>query len=169
MKNRCPALPALFTWVSLQISASAQQTDQWFGTIRPPLAPPIGEVQDRILPGGSYQDRFAVGDGFDSLTFSVTDVSFGANLLYYLRQDGTGSRSWRSPPRTSVTERTCSTTCEVPVTSPRPAFSGAWGCWGCSWRRGNGGGRWRGGVLLRWPWEGAEGGGLQKGRIWTLP
>ena len=190
VRNRCPALPALLTCVSLQMSASAQQSDQWFGTIRPPLAPPVGEIQDRIfigdnfqglvyadqdllgqgttatmfytvrhdlvsgmaqldtigtpiaphvgpfvtdqfslgsleynalafaapdlslgptslyflrrdlatpqfgtitLPGGSYQDRFAIGDGFDSLTFSATDVSFGANLLYYLRQDGTGT------------------------------------------------------------------------------
>lgn len=190
MRNRCSTLPAFLACVTFQMSVLAYETDMWFGTIRPPLAPPIGEVTDRILigdnfqglvyadqdllgqgttatmfytvrhdvvsglahldtigtpiaphvgpfvmdqfslgsldynalafaapdlslgstslyylrrdptdpqfgtispPGGSYQDRFGIGQGIDSMTFSATDVSFGANLLYYLRQDVDGT------------------------------------------------------------------------------
>jgi len=43
-----------------------------------------------ITPGGVVgvvQDQFAVGTGFDALTFAATDVGYGANLFYYIRHD----------------------------------------------------------------------------------
>ncbi len=46
-----------------------------------------------IKPGGAtgvVADLFAVGNNFDALTFSATDVGFGANLFYYLRHDING-------------------------------------------------------------------------------
>ena len=46
-----------------------------------------------ITPGGAVgvaADHFVVGNNFDSLTFSATDVGYGANLLYYVRHDAAG-------------------------------------------------------------------------------
>jgi uncharacterized repeat protein (TIGR01451 family) len=46
-----------------------------------------------ITPGGAVgvtADHFVVGNDFDALTFSATDVGFGANLFYYVRHDATG-------------------------------------------------------------------------------
>ncbi len=47
-----------------------------------------------IKPGGAVgvvADLFPVGNNFDALTFSATDVGYGANLFYYLRHDINGS------------------------------------------------------------------------------
>ncbi len=46
-----------------------------------------------ITPGGVVgvvADKFVVGQRFDSLTFSATDVGYGANLFYYVRHDASG-------------------------------------------------------------------------------
>ena len=46
-----------------------------------------------ITPGGVVgvvTDRFVVGSNFDALTFSATDLGYGANLFYYVRHDATG-------------------------------------------------------------------------------
>ncbi len=46
-----------------------------------------------ITPGGAVgvvADKFVVGQRFDSLTFSATDVGYGANLFYYVRHDASG-------------------------------------------------------------------------------
>jgi uncharacterized repeat protein (TIGR01451 family) len=46
-----------------------------------------------ITPGGAVgvvADLFVVGNNFDALTFSGTDVGYGANMFYYLRHDNTG-------------------------------------------------------------------------------
>jgi len=46
-----------------------------------------------ISPGGAVgvaADHFIVGNNFDSLTFSATDVGYGANLFYYVRHDAAG-------------------------------------------------------------------------------
>jgi len=46
-----------------------------------------------ITPGGAVgvvADHFVVGNNFDSLTFSATDVGYGANLFYYVRHDAAG-------------------------------------------------------------------------------
>lgn len=46
-----------------------------------------------ITPGGAVglaADHFIVGNNFDSLTFSATDVGYGANLFYYVRHDAAG-------------------------------------------------------------------------------
>jgi hypothetical protein len=47
-----------------------------------------------ITPGGAVgvvADKFVVGNNFDALTFSATDVGYGANLFYYVRHDGAGN------------------------------------------------------------------------------
>ncbi len=76
----------LLTLVTLAASAGgtawAADYDQsmWFGTIRPPLAPPTGEVVDRIF----------VGDNFKGLTYADQDL-FGLGttptLFYSIRHD----------------------------------------------------------------------------------
>jgi uncharacterized repeat protein (TIGR01451 family) len=46
-----------------------------------------------ITPGGVVgvtTDHFVVGSQFDALTFTATDVGFGANLFYYVRHDAAG-------------------------------------------------------------------------------
>jgi hypothetical protein len=46
-----------------------------------------------ITPGGVVgvtADHFVVGTNFDALTFSATDVGYGANLFYYVRHDANG-------------------------------------------------------------------------------
>jgi hypothetical protein len=46
-----------------------------------------------ITPGGAVgvtTDHFVVGNNFDALTFSASDVGFGANLFYYVRHDADG-------------------------------------------------------------------------------
>jgi len=46
-----------------------------------------------ITPGGVVgvtSDHFVVGNNFDALTFTATDVGYGANLFYYVRHDSTG-------------------------------------------------------------------------------
>ena len=46
-----------------------------------------------ITPGGAVgvvSDHFVVGNHFDALTFTATDVGYGANLFYYVRHDATG-------------------------------------------------------------------------------
>jgi len=46
-----------------------------------------------ITPGGAVgvvTDHFVVGNDFDSLTFSATDVGYGANLFYYVRHNAAG-------------------------------------------------------------------------------
>jgi hypothetical protein len=46
-----------------------------------------------ITPGGVVgvtADHFVVGSNFDALTFSATDVGYGANLFYYIRHDAAG-------------------------------------------------------------------------------
>jgi uncharacterized repeat protein (TIGR01451 family) len=46
-----------------------------------------------ITPGGTVgviADHFIVGPQFDSVTFSATDLGYGANLFYYLRHDPSG-------------------------------------------------------------------------------
>jgi hypothetical protein len=39
---------------------------------------------------GVTADQFIVGSNFDALTFTATDVGYGANLFYYVRHDATG-------------------------------------------------------------------------------
>ncbi len=46
-----------------------------------------------ITPGGEVgviADHFVVGVNFDALTFTATDVGYGANLFYYVRHDASG-------------------------------------------------------------------------------
>ena len=46
-----------------------------------------------ITPGGVVgvtTDHFVVGSNFDALTFTATDVGYGANLFYYVRHDASG-------------------------------------------------------------------------------
>jgi uncharacterized repeat protein (TIGR01451 family) len=46
-----------------------------------------------ITPGGVVgvtADHFVVGTNFDALTYTATDVGYGANLFYYVRHDATG-------------------------------------------------------------------------------
>jgi uncharacterized repeat protein (TIGR01451 family) len=46
-----------------------------------------------ITPGGTVgvtADHFVAGTNFDALTFTATDVGYGANLFYYVRHDATG-------------------------------------------------------------------------------
>jgi hypothetical protein len=46
-----------------------------------------------ITPGGVVgvtADHFVVGNNFDALTYTATDVGYGANLFYYVRHDATG-------------------------------------------------------------------------------
>ena len=46
-----------------------------------------------ITPGGVVgvtADHFVVGNNFDALTFTATDVGYGANLFYYVRHDVNG-------------------------------------------------------------------------------
>jgi hypothetical protein len=46
-----------------------------------------------ITPGGIVgvtTDHFVVGRNFDGLTFTATDVGYGADLFYYVRHDATG-------------------------------------------------------------------------------
>jgi hypothetical protein len=46
-----------------------------------------------ITPGGAVgvtTDHFVVGHNFRALTFTATDVGYGANLFYYIRRDATG-------------------------------------------------------------------------------
>ena len=64
-----------------------------FGTINPALP-------------GTVTDRFTVGDDFDALVFTSTDVGFGANLFYYLRHDSTGLSIFGTiSPTGTVTDR----------------------------------------------------------------
>lgn len=47
-----------------------------------------------IKPGGAVgvvEDQFVAGNDFDSITFSATDVGYGANLFYYVRHDVSGA------------------------------------------------------------------------------
>jgi len=49
-----------------------------------------GSIFGSITPGGVVgvtTDHKVVGTNFDALTFSATDVGFGANLFYYVRHD----------------------------------------------------------------------------------
>ncbi len=39
---------------------------------------------------GVTADHFVVGNNFDALTFTATDIGYGANLFYYIRHDATG-------------------------------------------------------------------------------
>jgi hypothetical protein len=46
-----------------------------------------------ITPGGVVgvtADHFVVGSNFKALTYTATDVGYGANLFYYIRRDATG-------------------------------------------------------------------------------
>jgi hypothetical protein len=46
-----------------------------------------------ITPGGAVgvvADHFVVGSNFDALTFTATDIGYGANLFYYVRHDASG-------------------------------------------------------------------------------
>ncbi|MDB6066279.1 MAG: hypothetical protein JWR26_2487 [Pedosphaera sp.] len=46
-----------------------------------------------ITPGGVVgvvSDKFVLGNNFDSLTFSATDVGYGANMFYYVRHNAAG-------------------------------------------------------------------------------
>jgi uncharacterized repeat protein (TIGR01451 family) len=46
-----------------------------------------------LSPGGVTgvtTDRFVVGTNFDALTYTATDLGFGANMFYYLRHDANG-------------------------------------------------------------------------------
>jgi hypothetical protein len=46
-----------------------------------------------IIPGGVVgvtADHFVVGNNFDALTFTATDLGYGANLFYYVRHDASG-------------------------------------------------------------------------------
>jgi len=64
-----------------------------FGTINPALP-------------GTITDRFGVGNDFDALVFTSTDVGFGANLFYYLRHDNTGLSTFGTiSPTGTVTDR----------------------------------------------------------------
>ena len=80
MNPKTLMLPALLAVVSLSAHAINYETSQWFGTIRPPLAPPTGEVVDRIF----------VGDNFKGLTYADQDL-IGAGttptLFYSIRHD----------------------------------------------------------------------------------
>jgi hypothetical protein len=80
VRKRCPALPAFLACVTLQLSLQAYETDMWFGTIRPPLAPPIGQVTDRIF----------IGDNFEGLVYADQDLlglGTTATLFYTVRHD----------------------------------------------------------------------------------
>jgi hypothetical protein len=46
-----------------------------------------------IGPGGVTgvtTDRFVVGSNFDALTYTATDLGYGANMFYYIRHDASG-------------------------------------------------------------------------------
>ena len=46
-----------------------------------------------ITPGGAVgvtADHFVVGQNFDALAYTATDVGYGANLFYYVRHDASG-------------------------------------------------------------------------------
>jgi uncharacterized repeat protein (TIGR01451 family) len=46
-----------------------------------------------ITPGGAVgvvADHFVVGSNFDALTYTATDVGYGANMFYYVRHDSNG-------------------------------------------------------------------------------
>ena len=46
-----------------------------------------------ITPGGAVgviSDHFVAGNNFDALTFTATDLGYGANLFYYVRHDAAG-------------------------------------------------------------------------------
>jgi len=80
MNPRSLTLPALLAVASLSAQAITYETSQWFGTIRPPLAPPTGEVVDRIF----------VGDNFKGLTYADQDlIGSGTTptLFYSIRHD----------------------------------------------------------------------------------
>ncbi len=50
-----------------------------------------------IKPGGVVgvvEDQFVAGNDFDSITFSATDVGYGANLFYYVRHDEFGNSTF---------------------------------------------------------------------------
>ena len=58
----------------------AYETNQWLGTIRPPLGPPTGEVQDRMF----------IGDNFQGLVYADQDLlglGTTATLFYTVRHD----------------------------------------------------------------------------------
>jgi hypothetical protein len=80
MKHRNSTIPALLACVTLQLSVHAFQTDMWFGTIRPPLAPPSGDVTDRIF----------IGDNFEGLVYADQDLlgqGTTATMFYTVRHD----------------------------------------------------------------------------------
>lgn len=80
MNPKTITLPALLAVATLSVHAITYETSQWFGTLRPPLAPPTGEVVDRIF----------VGDNFKGLTYADQDL-IGAGttptLFYSIRHD----------------------------------------------------------------------------------
>jgi hypothetical protein len=89
-------IPAVAACMALQVAAAEHPlNDLWFGTIRPPLAPPTGEVTDRIF----------VGDNFRGLTFADQDL-FGIGttptLFYSIRQDTVSGESFLSTIATPV-------------------------------------------------------------------
>ena len=55
-----------------------------FGTIRPPLAPPAGNVAD----------RFGVGANFNGLTYADQDEGYAATQFYSLRREASGSSTF---------------------------------------------------------------------------
>ncbi len=83
MKNHLFILPAFLACVTLQLSVRADGTDMWFGTIRPPLAPPSGDLTDRIL----------IGDNFQGLVYADQDLlgqGTTATMFYTVRHDAVG-------------------------------------------------------------------------------
>jgi hypothetical protein len=75
----------------LRTDASGLST---FGTIVPALL-------------GPTTDQFTVGNNFDALVFSSTDVGYGVNLFYYLRHDSNGLSTFGTidPLTHAVTDR----------------------------------------------------------------
>lgn len=88
-------LPVFAACFTLQGLAQHPLNDLWFGTIRPPLAPPIGEVTDRIF----------IGDNFQGLTYADQDL-FGLGttptLFYSVRRDAVSGQSFLSTIATPV-------------------------------------------------------------------
>jgi hypothetical protein len=92
MKSKRLILSALV--VLAGFLAQTRASASIFVTIRPPLAPPTGEVTD----------RFNVGSDLNGLTYSDGNVNYGPNLFYSIRHDGAGNSTFTTI--SSLTETT---------------------------------------------------------------
>lgn len=95
MKNNSWILVGLTALIGARGQAADYDAGMWFGTIRPPLAPPTGEIVDRI----------PVGDNFTGLTYADQDLlGLGTTptTFYSIRYDAGSGTSYLNTIATPV-------------------------------------------------------------------